>query len=162
MKALRIPPLKMHEVKISYVRPLLAKMPEVKSSKQAEKVFRNFIDPKVIDHKEYFWVMLLNNKNKALFISEIGRGAIRGVTVNIKEIFQLALKGNASGIILCHNHPSGSLEPSKEDFKITKKIETIAVFHSIILLDHLILTSEGYYSFSDQGDILTPDNTLPF
>tara|TARA_R110002072_G_scaffold7503_2_gene40931 strand:- start:727266 stop:727754 length:489 start_codon:yes stop_codon:yes gene_type:complete len=153
---------KMYEVKITYVRPLLELMPEVKSSQQAESIFRDYIDPEVIDHKEYFWVMLLTNKNDVLSISEIGKGETSGVSVNIKEIFQLALKANASGLIVCHNHPSGNLKPSKLDQKMTQKINTIAAYHSFNLLDHLILTSEGYYSFSDAGAILTPDNTLPF
>jgi len=153
---------KMHEVKITYVRPLYSQMPTVKCSKDADEVLRNYIDVETIDHKEFFWVLLLTHSNKVLSISEIGKGETAGVTVNIKEIFQLALKGNATGLILCHNHPSGTLKPSKKDLDITQKINTIAAFHSFTLLDHLIISSEGFYSFADNGHILTPDNTLPF
>ena len=153
---------KMHEVKITYVRPIFNEMPTIKSSKDADKVLRESIDLKTIDHKEFFWVILLTNSNQVLYISEIGKGEIAGVVVNIKEIFQLALKANAAAIIICHNHPSGKLKPSQKDLDITKTINTIAFFHSFQLLDHIIITSEGYYSFQDEGDILTPDNTLPF
>ncbi len=157
-----LPQEKMHEVKITYVRPVYHSMPTIKCSKDVDAVLRNFVDLETLDLKEFFWVLLLTNGNKVLCISEISKGETTGTVVNLKEIFQLALKANATGIILCHNHPSGKLRPSKKDHKITEKINVLAAFHSFELLDHLIISSEGYYSFLDEGHILTPDNTLPF
>lgn len=141
----------MHEVGIVYKRPLLDDMPLVNSSEDAYNVLRTVIDDETIDHKEYFWLLLMNNANRALGFAEIGKGDVRGVVVNTKEIFQLAINVNAAGIIVSHNHPSGTLKPSQRDKDITKKVQVIGELFSVNLLDHIIITSEGYYSFSDEG-----------
>lgn len=155
-------PSKMHEIGIVYKRPLYDTMPRMKSSSDAHSLLKKVIDSETIDYKEFFWVLLMNRSNCVLGYSEIGKGDTHSVIVNVKEIFQLALKANASGLILCHNHPSGNLKKSKVDEDITEKINVISSLFSITLLDHIIITSEGYYSFTDNGIILTPDNTLPY
>jgi DNA repair protein RadC len=81
-------------------------------------------------------------------------GSTSGTTVNLKEIFQLVLKTNAVAIILCHNHPSGNLKPSNADIALTKRIKSLADVVDIAVLDHIILTSEGYYSLSDEGHLI--------
>ena len=71
--------------------------------------------------------------------------------MDIKVVFQTALKSNASSILLCHNHPSGNLKPSEQDIKITKSIKEAGKLMEIALLDHLIITDEGFFSFADEG-----------
>ncbi|KJJ39870.1 JAB domain-containing protein [Aequorivita vladivostokensis] len=153
---------KMYEVGIVYKRPLFDTMPVIKNSCDAHTVLSELIDYDLVDFKEYFWVLLLTKSNRVLGFSQIGMGDTAGVVVNVKEIFQLALKTNASGIILCHNHPSGNLTSSKPDRTLTEKIKIAGNIFSIQLVDHIIITREGFYSLADNGDILVPDNTLPF
>jgi DNA repair protein RadC len=155
-------PSKMYEIGIVYKRPLYDTMPRIKSSEDAHSLLKELINSDIIDYKEFFWVLFMNRSNCVLGYSEIGKGDTYSVIVNIKEIFQLALKTNASGLILCHNHPSGNLKKSKIDEDITDRINIISELFSITLLDHIIITSEGYYSFSDNGIILTPSKTLPY
>lgn len=140
-----------NEVEIHYKRPMLDTKLKLNSSETTNELLRKFIDTNKIDFKEFFWVLLLSNNNQVLGISEIAIGQTMGVSVNIKEIFQLALLANASVIIVAHNHPSGKLEPSKADKNITKKIKSAAKLLDITLLDHLIITSESYASFSDNN-----------
>ncbi len=142
-----------HEVQIHYIRPLIADMKKVAKSNEAEPLFRISLDSKRIDYKEFFQVMLLSRANNVLGIAEISVGSTVGTVVNIKEIFQLALKMNASFIILCHNHPSGNLTPSMEDLNLTRNITSFGKMIDVGIIDHLILTSEGYYSFADNGFI---------
>lgn len=142
---------RMHEVKITYIRPLYDDMPVIKRSKDVSTLMRDYIDLECLDYKEFFWVLLLNNSNCVLGISEIGKGNSKGVVVNIHEIFQLALKTNATEIIICHNHPSGKLKASERDKTITKRIKEIAELFNITFIDHIIITSENYYSFLDDG-----------
>lgn len=144
---------KLHEVAIVYKRPVFNSMPQISHSNDGYSILLNLIDKGSIDHKECFWILLLNRANRVLGFSEIGKGDTTGVVVNVKEIFQLAILSNASAIILCHNHPSGNLNSSEQDKKLTKRVKDIGKMMSITLLDHLILTSEGYHSFADSGEI---------
>ncbi len=80
-------------------------------------------------------------------------GGISGTVTDVRIILQYALKANASGIIICHNHPSGNVEPSEADLKITSKLKEAASIHDITLLDHLIITKDAYYSLADLGCI---------
>lgn len=162
MKAKTIDSKKMYEVGIVYKRPLFDTMPVIRNSCDAHTVLSKLIDYDLVDYKEYFWVLLLTKSNRVLGFSQIGMGDASSVVVNTKEIFQLALKTNACGLILCHNHPSGNLTSSKPDRTLTEKIKITGRLFSIDLVDHIIITSEGFYSLADNGDILVPDNTLPF
>lgn len=140
-----------HEVQIHYKRPLFGTLKKISSSEDTEEILRVFIDTDRIDLKEFFWVILLNNANHVLGISEIGVGCTSGVMVNNKEICQLAILSQASAIIIAHNHPSGKLKVSKQDKLITQKLKTILDILDTTLLDHLIITSEGYFSFTDNN-----------
>ncbi len=142
-----------HEVQIHYKRPLFDKTRKIKDSHTAEAILRDYVDANRIDHKEFFWVLLTTNANQVIGVSEIGAGCTTGVTVNFKEICQLALLSNVSGILIAHNHPSGKLEPSNSDRELTRKLKATLKLLDIELLDHLIITSEGYYSFVD-NDLL--------
>lgn len=82
-------------------------------------------------------------------ISEIGSGTPKGVVTNLHDVYQLVLKTNVSSIIVAHNHPSGNLKPSESDKQITKKLQNLAKLIDVTFLNHLIITSEDNYSFSD-------------
>jgi DNA repair protein RadC len=100
---------------------------------------------------EEFKVLLLNRSNAILGILPLSKGGISGTVTDTRIIMAAALKSNASGLIVAHNHPSGNLNPSESDNKITQKIKSAGELMDIQLLDHLIITAEDYYSFADQG-----------
>lgn len=107
-----------------------------------------------LDHFETFKVLALNKGNKVLGIAEISKGGIDSTVVDPKIIMQYALLSNASSLILAHNHPSGRLNPSESDIKITEKIINAAKFLDISVFDHLIICSEPvYYSFAEEGKL---------
>lgn len=138
------------EIQINYstkVKP--SDRPKITCSKDAYEIFRNIFPS--IEHREFFYVVTLNRGNRVLGFFEVSKGGISGTLVDVKLILQAALKTNASSIILCHNHPSGTLEASTADEKITKKIKSACTLLDISLLDHLILTSETYLSMADEG-----------
>jgi len=103
-----------------------------------------------LPHEE-FWVLYLNNSNKVLSKSQQGKGGITGTMVDVRLVFKTALELGATAIILCHNHPSGGLIPSDADKQITKKLKAAGQNLDIQVLDHVIVTENGYYSFSDAG-----------
>jgi DNA repair protein RadC len=96
-------------------------------------------------------VILLNRANKVLGICEVSTGGVAGTVADPKVIFAAALKALASSIILSHNHPSGNLAPSQADIELTHKLKAAGRFLELPILDHIIMTSEGYYSFADEG-----------
>jgi DNA repair protein RadC len=103
--------------------------------------------------QEEFKILLLNRANEVLGIYPLSKGGITGTVVDQRLIFAVALKCNATGIILCHNHPSGKLLPSEADITLTKSICKCADLLEINLLDHLIITKNGFYSFSNEGKL---------
>jgi DNA repair protein RadC len=124
----------------------------VTSSKDAYKILFDSWNKNTIEHVEEFKLLLLNRSNAVLGILSVSKGGISGTMTDIRLIFQGALKSNASGIIVCHNHPSGNENPSESDRRITQKIKEAGNLMDIQLLDHLIiLPIEGYYSFTDEG-----------
>lgn len=139
------------EVEVIYSSPKIAEPVQIGSSMDSYKVLEEIYDVRKIDYKEMFYVLLLNYSNYCIGASQIGTGSTAGVAVNIKEIFQLALKTNASKIIVSHNHPSGSLIASNADISITKKIKSGCETLDIELVDHIIITSTRYLSFADEG-----------
>jgi DNA repair protein RadC len=105
-----------------------------------------------IEHIEEFKLLLMNQSNSVLGIMPVSKGGLSGTVTDVRLIFQGAIKANASGIIVCHNHPSGNLNPSESDIKITQKIKEAGNLMDIQLLDHLILImDDSYYSFADNG-----------
>lgn len=140
-----------HEVRIEYVRPIFSEQIELKSSWAVNDTIRSFAGKTGLDHKEFFWVMLLTRANRLLGISHISTGSVSGTMVSISEIVQLAILTNASGIILVHNHPSGSLHFSKADILVTKKLKKILKYLEINLLDHMVITTESYCSMANEG-----------
>ncbi|MDR6513513.1 RadC family protein [Chryseobacterium camelliae] len=100
---------------------------------------------------EEFWAVFLNQSNKVIHISKLTHGGISQSIVDVRILFKTALEHFSTGIIIAHNHPSGSLKPSREDMSITAKIKEAGSFLNIQLLDHLIITENAYFSFSDEG-----------
>lgn len=100
---------------------------------------------------EEFWAIFLNNNNKVIHISQLTQGGISQAIVDVRILFKTAFDHFSTGVIIAHNHPSGSLKPSKEDINITQKIKEAGKILSIQLLDHIIVTQDSYFSFSDAG-----------
>ena len=103
---------------------------------------------------EEFWVLFLNRANAIVKTSKISSGGMTGTVVDPRLLFREALENLANSIILVHNHPSGTLKPSEADEKLTKKIAKAGELLDIQILDHLIFTNQGFYSFADHGTIL--------
>jgi DNA repair protein RadC len=100
---------------------------------------------------EEFWILLLNRANKVIGKKQISSGGVSGTVVDAKVVFKEAIEQLASSIILSHNHPSGNLKPSQADLDLTKKLKAAGKTMDIAVLDHLILTDKGYFSFADEG-----------
>ena len=100
---------------------------------------------------EQFWVLYLNNDNRVLNKQKSSDGGITATVVDVRIILRRALELSATGLVLCHNHPSGSLVPSQSDNHITKKIKNAGFYMDIRVLDHLIITDQSYFSFADEG-----------
>ncbi len=127
-----------------------ADRPQIKQSADAFEILNNNWGDHLM-YKESFYILLLNRANKVLGMTNISVGGISGTVADPKLIFQTALKANASGIILAHNHPSGNLKPSENDISLTKKIKSAGEFLEISVLDHLIIGQDDSYSFADEG-----------
>lgn len=126
---------------------------EVKIITSSKDAF-NYFDPLLSDlpHEE-FWILLLARNRKVLTRIKISEGGIAGTVVDTKIIMKHALENLASYIVLCHNHPSGNLNPSDADLSITKKLVQAAKTLDIDVVDHIIVANNKYYSFSDNGNI---------
>ena len=103
-----------------------------------------------LKHEE-FWVIYLNNANLILKAVQISKGGISSTEVDARIVMQEAVMLKATQIILCHNHPSGSVKPSKADLTLTEKINKISRIMDIVLVDHIIIHRENYYSFAEEG-----------
>ncbi|WP_438423016.1 JAB domain-containing protein [Aquimarina macrocephali] len=138
------------EIQISYSSHIAKKhRTKIKNSTDAYNVFINSWDQKTIELQEEFKVLLLNNANEVLGVQNLSKGGTSGTYVDVKLLFAIALKVCASGVIIAHNHPSGTLEPSDSDIRLTKKIKESGNLLDINLLDHLIITKEEFYSLAD-------------
>jgi len=138
------------EITVSYTSQHILKQ-KITSSQVAFQILLSSWNSNRIELQEECKILLLNRGNKALGVYHLSKGGVSGTVVDAKLVFAVALKCNASGIILCHNHPSGNLYPSEADKFITSKIKKAGELLDIVLTDHLIITSEGYYSFSENG-----------
>jgi DNA repair protein RadC len=140
------------EVELVYKSNIKASMrPTLNSSNDVYELLLQSWDKNKIELQEQFKILLLNRANKVVGIFEVSSGGITGTVADPKLIFMAALKANACMIILAHNHPSCNLKPSKADQDLTEKIKQGGKLLDISVLDHLIITSEGFYSFADEG-----------
>ncbi|HCY97815.1 DNA repair protein RadC [uncultured Polaribacter sp.] len=122
--------------------------PKITSSRDAAHTMQVIIGS--LEHEE-FWVLYLNNSNKIVAKVQISKGGLTGTLVDVRLVFKRALEVAAVGIIVCHNHPSGKLQPSTADKQLTSKIKAAGITLDIKLLDHLIITEKAYFSFADEG-----------
>ena len=121
---------------------------KVTSSKTVFEIMQPIIGE--LPHEE-FWILYLNNSNKVIFKAQISVGGITGTIVDVRLVFKMALEKGATALILCHNHPSGTLVPSDADKQITKKLKLAGDSLDVKVLDHLIVTETKYFSFVDEG-----------
>ena len=126
--------------------------PQVKCSRDGYNLFMQRWNHDTIEHVAEFKVMLMNRSNTVQGIMDVSKGGISGTVTDVRKLLRAIIKPNASGIIVCHNHTSGNLNPSESDTKLTQKIKQAGMIMDIQLLDHLILTTDdNYYSFADNG-----------
>ena len=144
--------IQVSEVELVYKSKVKAtERPRVKSSKEVYELLLKSWDESKIEYVEQFKILLLNRANRVLGIFEASTGGLTGTIADPRIIFTAALKVNATSIILAHNHPSGNTKPSRADQEQTKKIKEGGHLLEIEVLDHLIISTEGYYSFADEG-----------
>jgi DNA repair protein RadC len=132
-------------------RRKLAEIPEVhqiKCSKDVADIFQPLLSD--LQHEE-FWILFLNRSNKVINRMKLSQGGVSGTVTDVRLVMKTAIEYLASGIIVCHNHPSGNMSPSESDSKITQKIKEAGNLMDIQLLDHLIISDKDYYSFADNG-----------
>lgn len=103
-----------------------------------------------LPHEE-FWIVFLNNSNAVLQAGQLSKGGITGTLVDVRLVLKQALELGAVGLILAHNHPSGTLRPSEADKQITRKLKVAAEALDIKVLDHIIITQKEYFSFADEN-----------
>lgn len=140
------------EIQLTYKSKVKASLrPQIQSSRDAFNVLSNHWDKDKIDFVEQFTLLLLNRANKVIGLYVLSTGTTTGTVADPRLIFASAIKANACGIILSHNHPSGNLKPSQADIDLTRKLKEGGRFLELPILDHIIITSESYYSFADEG-----------
>ena len=146
--------LNVSEVEITYKTKINKKdRKKITSSKDAYNLLKQVYNNDTVEYVESFYILILNRANEAIGVKQISQGGVSGTVADPKVIFQTALKANASAIILSHNHPSGNLTPSSADINLTKKLNKGGKLLDISIHDHIIYTSEGYYSMADEGII---------
>jgi DNA repair protein RadC len=121
---------------------------QIKCSGDVALIFRPLLSD--LPHEE-FWILFLNRSNRVIGRMKLSQGGVSGTVTDVRMIMKKAIEYLASGIIVCHNHPSGNLNPSEADSKITQKIKEAGSLMDIQLLDHLIISDKDYYSFADNG-----------
>lgn len=144
-------PLSVNEIQLSYKRPKMAsEMQQVNGSASAYQILYGQWDENRIDLVEEFKIILLNRASRVIGIYHVSSGTTSAAIVDLKLIFVAALKTNASSIIMAHNHPTGNLEPSEQDVILTERIKAAGELLEITVHDHIIVSSDGYYSFADE------------
>lgn len=147
---------KVCDVKLTYkTKVKSSERAVIKDSNNAYSLLMNHIyDSETIQYREYVKLILLNRAHKVLGIVHISEGGLDSTSADIRIIMQAAILGNASAMILSHNHPSGNKQPSNQDDLLTDRVKKAAKLFDIQLLDHIIVTDSGYYSYLDEGRIL--------
>ena len=139
------------ELKVQLKRDAIKKV-KITNSKDSADFFRELWDDSIGIYESFFCIYL-NNANNTIGWYKVSQGGITGTVADPRLIIKKALDVLATGIVMCHNHPSGQLRPSEIDLQLTEKIKQVGKFLDIHVLDHIILTEESYYSFSDNGNI---------
>jgi len=144
---------KVNEIQLSYKESFLTSCETtISSSSKAAAILLQSFDMNTIALQETFKVLLLNNSNKVKGIYTLSIGGITGTLVDIRILYAVILKSLSTAVILCHNHPSGTLKASEQDKEITQKIKKAGSYLDVKVLDHIILSPDGkYFSFADNG-----------
>jgi len=121
---------------------------QIRGSKDAASYIRPLIGD--LNHEE-FWIIYLNRRNAILASERLSMGGMTGTVIDVRLILKKALERRATSLIACHNHPSGNLEPSDADKKITRQLKEAGAIMEIPVIDHIIVTQSGHYSFADEG-----------
>lgn len=153
MKAIQENPLNtISELTLSY-RPEInpSQRPLVKTSDDAYQILMGFWNLDQINLCESFCVMLLNNRKRVLGVVQLSTGGMTGVVADTRMIFSVALKACTCSIIVAHNHPGGDTAPSSADIQVTRRLSEAGKILEVKLDDHLIITTENYFSFAEQG-----------
>jgi len=122
--------------------------PQIRSSADVFNIFSPLMED--LPHEE-FWILFLNRANKVQGRMKISQGGVSGTVTDVRIVMKQAIETLASGLVICHNHPSGNNSPSDADIRITQKIKEAGALMDIQLLDHLIICGKNYYSFADNG-----------
>lgn len=122
--------------------------PQISESRDAFRILCPYLNDL---NTEEFWTLYLNQSNKVIHAEKLTQGGINQSVVDVRVLFKIALEKLATAIIIAHNHPSGNLQPSQEDLRITKQIREAGNLLNIRLLDHLIVSRNSFYSFNDEG-----------
>lgn len=122
--------------------------PQIRSSADVFNIFNPLMED--LPHEE-FWILFLNRANKVMGRMKISQGGVSGTVTDVRIVMKKAIESLASGLVICHNHPSGNNSPSDADIRITQKIKEAGALMDIQLLDHLIICGKNYYSFADNG-----------
>lgn len=142
------------EVELVYrtkIKP--SQRPKITCSRDCYEVLKTVYDTDTLELMEQSKVLLLNHANRVLGVYQICIGNLDNVIMDFRRIFAAALKANAAGIIVSHNHPSGKLKPSPSDLAFTRRLKEAGNLLDIQVLDHVILSSEGYLSLADEGEL---------
>lgn len=126
----------------------LGQLNRLSSSREVAEYLRQRLQH---ENHEVFLALYLNQGNKIMGLETISEGGMTATVVDVRIVVRKALEYHATSIILCHNHPSGNLQPSQSDRKLTDRIKAAAQLLDITVLDHLIVSDRGYYSFADEG-----------
>ena len=143
---------KVAEIELVYktnVKP--SQRPKISSSGDIFRILAQIWDPGKIELVEEFKILFLNRNNRVLGVFDASSGGTTGTVADPRIILAAAVKANAVCIVLSHNHPSGSLKPSRADEELTTKIKCAAQYFDMRVIDHIIITSESYFSFADEG-----------
>jgi DNA repair protein RadC len=125
---------------------------KIRSKITGSKDVADYFQPLLGDlNHEEFWILYLDRGNKIMDSFRISEGGISGTVIDVRKILKAAIEKQSSSIILCHNHPSGTLQPSDADLKITRKITDAGKIMDIPVMDHIIIGNDKYYSFADEG-----------
>lgn len=123
---------------------------QIKNSEDVYKLMRTKMQNLVF---EEFWTIMLNNNARIIKKKRMSSGGMTQTAVDVRMVLKEALMADATSIVVCHNHPSGSLSPSKDDQQLTARLKAAAATMNIRLIDHVIITDGNYYSFADHGEI---------
>ena len=143
---------KVAEVTLQY-KSLREKQGKIISSQEAYNILLSTFRDGTIEYREYAKVLYLNQQNEVIAYNTISEGGLTETAVDVRMILQGALLTNATQVILTHNHPSGNLKPSIQDDQLTERLRKACEIMRINLVDHLIVTTNGYYSYKDMGRI---------